>query len=61
MNERKEVRFDMYCPDCKHLKKHEEEEPCRECLNQPWNIDSQRPIRFEKKKFKEKGAKVDGR
>lgn len=44
----KEVRFDLYCKDCKHYEKSEADDPCWDCLNQSWNEDSHKPIRFEK-------------
>ncbi len=43
----KEVYFDTYCSKCKHLKKPETEEPCNECLNNPVNEWSHKPVRFE--------------
>lgn len=43
----KEVRFDMYCKECKHYNKSEAEDPCFDCLDQGWNEDSHKPIMFE--------------
>ena len=45
----KEVRFDLYCNKCKHWEKSEAEDPCWDCLDQGWNDDSHKPIRFEEK------------
>lgn len=45
----KEIRYDIYCPKCKHQKKSEWENPCRECLDHGCGIDSKRPIYYEKK------------
>lgn len=45
----KEVRFDMYCKECKHYEKSEAEDPCFDCLDQGWNEDSHKPIMFEEK------------
>ncbi len=45
----KEVYFDPYCSKCKHVKKTEEEEPCAECLNNPVNEWTHRPVKFEEK------------
>lgn len=45
----KEVYFDPYCSKCKHLKKTEQEEPCDECLNNPVNEYTHRPVKFEEK------------
>lgn len=46
----KEVRFDEFCPKCKHWDKQESEDPCFDCLNQGWNEDSHRPIFFDENK-----------
>ena len=45
----KEVRFDQYCQKCKHYNKNEDEEPCDQCLNNPTNLYSHKPINFEEK------------
>lgn len=45
----KEVRFDLYCKKCKHCDKKEDEEPCDECLSNPVNLYSHKPINFEEK------------
>lgn len=44
-----EVRYDLYCKNCKHFRLHEYEEPCNECLECPARLDSNIPERFEKK------------
>lgn len=45
----KEVYFGEYCKKCKHFDKMEEEEPCHQCLEEPVNLDSHKPVRFEGK------------
>lgn len=45
----KEVYFDQYCPSCKHSDKKGYEDPCYECLSEPMNRDSHKPIEFEEK------------
>lgn len=45
----KEVYYDPYCSKCEHMKKTEEEEPCAECLNNPVNEWTHRPVKFEEK------------
>lgn len=40
----KEVRFDEYCKDCEHYELEETEDPCNECLNEPCNINSHKPV-----------------
>ncbi len=50
MNEgHQEVRFDKYCKTCKHYKKKESEEPCDECLSNPTNLYSKKPVNWESK------------
>lgn len=48
-NEMKEVRFDLYCPDCEWRTTDDDEDPCDECLGNPINLYSQKPIKFRKK------------
>ena len=48
-NKTKFVDFNKYCRKCKHRDKHESEDPCWDCLDQGWNEDSHKPIRFEEK------------
>ena len=45
----KEVRFDQYCKKCKHYSLEEEKEPCHECLSNPSNLYTHKPVLFEKK------------
>lgn len=46
----KEVYFHQYCKTCEHFDKMEEEEPCDDCLAEPVNTDSHRPVRWEEKR-----------
>lgn len=50
------VEFDKYCDICKHkeCKDIEGEEPCNECLQNPVNVESRKPIYFEEKEEEEK-------
>lgn len=43
------VDFYKYCKDCKHFMKKECEDPCNNCLSNPANIDSHKPVDFEAK------------
>lgn len=45
----KEVDYNKYCRECKHEKSEENESPCNECLEQGYNFNSHKPIRFEDK------------
>lgn len=44
----KEVYFDQYCKTCKHCKKENTDEPCNECLDNPINLYSHKPVKWEK-------------
>jgi len=48
----KEVYFDQYCKTCKHSKKAEADDPCDECLAEPVNLYSHKPIYYEKEGIK---------
>lgn len=45
--EYREVRFDKYCKECKHFKLDNYDEPCYECLGEPINLYSEKPVKFE--------------
>ena len=42
----KEVRFDEYCEKCINKDKPEEDDTCAECLEEPMNEYSHKPVRF---------------
>lgn len=42
----KEVYFDKYCRQCEHKAKKENEAPCDECLSEPVNTNSEKPVYF---------------
>lgn len=43
------VDFDKYCGKCKHEKLAENESPCDECMDEPVNLYSHKPVKFEEK------------
>lgn len=43
----KEVYFDQYCKKCKHKDLPEIEDPCDDCLAEPVNSYSHKPVYFE--------------
>lgn len=45
--ETKFVWFADYCGRCEHKDTQETEDPCNECLNEPVNINSHKPINFK--------------
>lgn len=44
----KEVYFGQYCETCRWRDKMEHEDPCHECLNEPVNVHSHKPVKYEK-------------
>lgn len=48
-DERKEVYFDKYCSKCVACDKKEDEEPCCDCLEEPVNLYSHKPVKFKSK------------
>ena len=45
----KEVYFDQYCKTCKYEKCKEGEDPCDDCLNEPVNLYSHKPVWWKAK------------
>lgn len=53
------VEFDKYCKDCKFKDNKEYLDPCHECLNNPTNTNSKKPVNFKLDKTKKKGTKAN--
>lgn len=49
-NSYKEVYFNLYCKKCEHENIPEKDSPCHECLDEPANLYSHKPVKFEEKK-----------
>ena len=49
MNEEKEVYFDQYCKSCKCHGLKESKDPCNDCLAEPSNTNSPKPMNYESK------------
>lgn len=47
--EYKEVYFGEYCKTCKYVKLEETDKPCEECLNNPVNLHSHKPVKWKEK------------
>lgn len=47
--ELREVDFEAYCKTCKYEKRPEEQNPCCDCLEEPLNLFSQKPVKWEGK------------
>ena len=45
-SELKEVYFDQYCKTCEHKDLKESESPCDECLSEPMNTNSHKPVKY---------------
>ena len=45
----KEVDFSAYCKTCKHEKVEDVKDPCNECLSEPINLHSRKPVKYEEK------------
>lgn len=45
----KEIYFDQYCKTCKYEKVKESEDPCEECLSNPTNVYSHKPVKYEER------------
>ena len=45
----KEVYFHEYCEHCKHRETEDTEEPCAECLCEPLNWNTHKPVKYEEK------------
>ena len=48
-NSDKEVYFSTYCDKCQYSDLKEEEDPCYECLDNPVNTYSHKPVNFKEK------------
>lgn len=44
----KEVYYCDYCKTCSHKNEPEDSDTCNDCLNQPYNIDSHKPVNYNK-------------
>jgi hypothetical protein len=48
-NNIKEAYYHEYCNKCKYCETSDAEDPCNDCLNQPFNYDTHRPINYKPK------------
>ncbi len=54
MTEMKFVDFATYCPKCLYWTKSDTEDPCNQCMNEPANEYSQKPVFFDPADSQEK-------
>ena len=47
----REIDFHEYCEKCEYKDDHEDDvnSPCYECLDEPVNVDSRKPLYFKPK------------
>ena len=45
----KEVYFNEYCKKCANEKVKDTDTPCAECLNEPLNWNTHKPVKYEEK------------
>lgn len=45
----KEVYYNEYCHKCKNFKKDVIDDRCNECLSEPVNLHTHRPVKFEER------------
>lgn len=45
----KEVYYSQYCSTCKHRDLPEDKDPCHECLNNPMNVYSHKPVNWKER------------
>ena len=48
-DEYKEVYYHKYCKTCKYSKVKDTDEPCDECLDNPVNLNSHKPVNWTAK------------
>lgn len=46
-NNNKEVYFDKYCKTCTNKNTDEVKDPCNDCLDNPSNVNSRKPVNYE--------------
>ena len=61
INDYKIVNFNEYCHKCEYFDLVEHEEPCHECLNNPANMDSHKPVNFKEKEKKDEKKKKESK
>lgn len=45
----KEVYFDKYCKTCKYEDVDDVKDPCDDCLGEPANVQSHKPVYYEER------------
>lgn len=58
-HEYKEVYFHEYCEKCKYKDVDDVKDPCNECLDEPSNLYSHKPVKYESIKGVKNGKPED--
>ena len=45
----KEVDFKTYCKTCRYYDKKDTDDPCNDCLGEPCNLNSNKPVEYKEK------------
>lgn len=53
-NTEKIVKFEDYCGSCEYFDTDDRFDPCHECLNNPTNQNSRKPVNYKKSEKKDK-------
>ena len=48
-NDYQECNFETYCKTCKYKDIKEVEDPCNECLDEPMNLYTDKPVKYKEK------------
>ena len=56
INDLKFVHYNDYCPTCEHYSEEESSDACNECLNNPVNVNSHKPVNYKEKSQNEQGV-----
>ena len=47
----KEVYFAQYCKTCKYKDVDDVKDPCNDCLSEPCNLHSHKPVKYEENRL----------
>lgn len=45
----KEVEYDKWCKNCRYEQLEETDDPCYDCMGEPVNLYSHKPVKWEEK------------
>lgn len=53
------VEFNKYCEKCKYEDCKSTDDPCNECLDNPTNYGTRKPVKYQEKETKKKDKKKE--